>query len=165
MNAPAQLDNLNRAREDEDMDNANDTLRSEMGNGFRETNVRIDIMYRESNQRMDALHRLVDESIAELRRDTTENITELRRQTTENITEFRKEVNERIVELRREVNARVDRLEDRLEAQRRETQENFRLIEAKIDQVRSNVDVHFRWLVGLMLTSMLGIATLLVKVI
>jgi hypothetical protein len=35
MNASAQLDNRNRAREDEDMDNANDTLRSEISNGFR----------------------------------------------------------------------------------------------------------------------------------
>jgi chromosome segregation ATPase len=143
MNAPAQLDNLNRAREDEDMDNANDTLRSEMGNGFRETNARIDIMYRESNQRLDLLRRSVDENIAELRR----------------------EVNERINELRREVSARIDRSDDRFEQHRREMQENFRLIKTKIDQVRSNVDVHFRWLVGLMLTSMLGIATLLVKVV
>lgn len=119
------------------MDNANDTLRSEISNGFRETNARIDVMYRESNQRMDALHRLVDENIAELRR---------------------------------EVNARIDRLEDKLEAQRLETQQNFRLIEAKIDQVRgsvdqvrNNLDVNFRWLVGLMLTGILGTVGILIK--
>lgn len=143
MNAPAQLDNRNRAREDEDMDTTNDTLRSEMSNGFRETNARIDVMYRESNQRMDLLRRSVDENIAELRR----------------------EVNERINELRREVNARIDRSDERFEAHRREVQESFRLIEAKIEQLRVNVDVHFRWLTGLMLTSILGTVGILIKLI
>ncbi len=84
MNAPAQLDNRNRARKDEEMDSTHDTLRSEISNGCRESH-------------------------------------------------------------------------------RREMQESVRLIEARIEQLSVNVDVHFRWLKGLMPTSILGTVGILIK--
>ena len=84
MNAPAQLDNRNGARKDEEMDSTHDTLRSEISNGYRETH-------------------------------------------------------------------------------RRQMQESVRLIEARIEQLSVNVDVHFRWLTGLMPTSILGTVGILIK--
>lgn len=131
MKAPAQLDNRNRAHEDEAMDHANDTLRAEMNVRFQE--VRADLRQVDANFRnVDANFRNVDENF--------------------------REVNARIDALRIETYERIDQL-------RKETQDNFRLIEAKIDELRNRNDAQFRWLVGLMLTSMLGMAALLIKTI
>ena len=87
-----------------------------------------------------------------------------------------KELSARIEDLRRESNARIDGL-------RAEMLENFKLIDAKIERTRTELmasiqgvqdrldaqrrdhDRQFRWLVGLMLASLLGIAGMFAKAV
>jgi hypothetical protein len=124
------------------MDNANDTLRTEMNVRFQE--VRADFREVDANFRnVNANFRNVDGNFREVNA---------------RIDALRIETYERIDQLRKEVNGRIDEL-------RKETHDNFRLIEAKIDELRNRNDAQFRWLVGLMLTSMLGMAALLIKTI
>lgn len=91
MRSPAQLDNEQPARKDEDMDNATDKLRDDMNAAFREINAN----FREVNARIDALQR-----------ETAARIAELRQQT---LDQFRL-VDAKIDELRRETRARIDAL-------------------------------------------------------
>ncbi|MYM24684.1 hypothetical protein GTP46_18785 [Duganella sp. FT135W] len=78
MNALAQLDNGNRAAEDEEMDTAIDLLRQDMGARFDEGNARIADSHKEAIENT----RLVEAQIDELRRETTARIEALARETT-----------------------------------------------------------------------------------
>jgi hypothetical protein len=42
---------------------------------------------------------------------------------------------------------------------------NLRLIDAKIDHLRGDMHTQFRWLVGMLLSSIIGIAGILLKLL
>jgi hypothetical protein len=189
MNALAQLDNSYRAAEDGPMETTIDMLRNEIIEGFREVNARIDQSRRETDARIDSLrsetleqfklvhaaieqsrretdakiagvHReiqLVDAKITESHKETSARIDALSRDTTARIDALRSEISSKIDTLRAETTARIDALRSETSAR----------IEALNRETTSRIDgreVQFRWLVGLMVASLLGIAGLFFKV-
>ncbi len=145
------------------MDATIDIVRQEMKAGFKEVNGRLSELRREVTAR-----------IEDTRREVVTRIEETRREVLTRIDENQREVSARIDALRRESNARIDAL-------RAEMLDNFKLIDAKIERVRTESmaftqgvqnrrdddrkdhDRQFRWLIGLVFAALLGIAGMFAK--
>lgn len=95
--------------------------------------------FREVNARIDALNR-----------DTSAKIDTLNRDTSAKIDTSNRDTSAKIDALNRETSARIDAL--------------WRETNARIDALRDHSDTHFRWLVGMMLTMILGTGGLILKV-
>jgi hypothetical protein len=105
----AALDIGNRAAEDRGMDATIDIVWQEMNAGFKEVNARIEDHRKELSIRID----------------------DNRRELCARLDSLQKELFDRIQEQRREFTARIDAI-------RGEMLENFRVIDAKIEQVRAS---------------------------
>lgn len=161
--AMAVLDIGDRADEDIGMETETQMLRREVGEGFAGVNVRLDELRRETTQRID-----------ELRRETTQRIDLLRRETMDRLSEERRDTSARIDALHKEVLVRID--QSRKEASDNFMAQNARMFDfhrettARIDTViaeshkrMDRSDTQFRWLVGLMITSLLATAGLFAR--
>lgn len=179
--AIAVLDIGNRADEDNEMETDMQVLRRELGEGFAGVNARIDELRRETTQRIDELGRETTQRIDELRRETTERIDLMRQETTDRMSEARRDTNVRIDAL----HLRMDELHKvelaRIDDSRKETSDNYKALNAgmfdfhrettaRIDTViaesqrrMDRSDTQFRWLVGLMITSLLATAGLFAR--
>ena len=179
----AALDMGNRAAEDRDMDATIDTVRQEMNAGFKEVNARISELHREVTARIDDQRKELSTRIDDYRKELSARMDNQQKDLAARIDNQHRELSARIEELRRESNARIDGL-------RSEMLENFKLIDAKIEQAREETrasrresmasiqsvhdrldehrrdhDRQFRWLLGLMLASLLGIAGMFAKAV
>ena len=150
--AMAVLDTGNRADEDIGMETEMQMLRREVGEGFAGVNARIDELRRETTERIDRLRQETTDRISEERRDTSARIDALHKETLERIDQSRKEasdhsaaLNARMFDFHRETTARIDAV----------------LAESHKRMDRS--DTQFRWLVGLMITSLLATAGLFAR--
>ena len=150
--AMAVLDTGNRADEDSGMETEMQILRREVGEGFAGVNARIDELRRETTERIDRLRQETTDRILEERRDTTARIDALHKETLERIDQSRKEasdnsaaLNARMFDFHRETTARIDTM----------------IAESHKRMDRS--DMQFRWLVGLMITSLLATAGLFAR--
>ncbi|USX25626.1 hypothetical protein NHH73_24090 [Oxalobacteraceae bacterium OTU3CINTB1] len=150
--AMAVLDTGDRADEDSEMESEMQMLRREVGEGFAGVNARIDELRRETTERIDRLRQETTDRILEERRDTNARIDALHRETLARIDQSRKEasdnsasLNARMFDFHRETTARIDAV----------------LAESHKRMDRS--DVQFRWLVGLMITSLLATAGLFAR--
>ena len=150
--AMAVLDNGNRADEDRGMETEMQMLRREVGEGFAGVNARIDELRRETTERIDRLRQETTDRILEERRDTNARIDALHKETLERIDQSRKEasdnsaaLNARMFDFHRETTARIDAV----------------IAESRKRMDRS--DMQFRWLVGLMITSLLATAGLFAR--
>jgi hypothetical protein len=91
-----------------------------------------------------------------------------------------KEVNTRIDEVRREVTARIDELrketaenfkltEVKMDEARQQTRDNYRFLDMKLDEFRKEAsrhsEVQFRWMMGLLVTLLLGIGGLYARLV
>lgn len=172
----AALDMGNRAAEDRDMDATIDTVRQEMNAGFKEVNARISELHREVTARIDDHRKELSTRIDDHRKELSARMDNQQRDFAVRMESLQEEVSARIEELRRESNARIDGL-------RAEMLENFKLIDVKIERTRTELmasiqgvhdrldeqrrdhDRQFRWLVGLMLAGLLGIAGMFAKAV
>nr|WP_315216921.1 hypothetical protein [uncultured Duganella sp.] len=150
--AMAVLDNGNRADEDLGMETEMQILRREVGEGFAGVNARIDELRRETTERIDRLRQETTDRILEERRDANARIDALHKETLERIDQSRKEasdnsaaLNARMFDFHRETTARIDTM----------------IAESRKRMDRS--DMQFRWLVGLMITSLLATAGLFAR--
>ena len=159
-----------------------DSLRSETLEQFKLIHAAIEQSRQETDAKIAGLRseiRLVDAKITESHKETTARIDALGRDTTARIDALRSEVSGKIDALRSEVSSKIDalRLEtsSKIDALRTETtaridalrSESSARIEALNRETTSRIDgreVQFRWLVGLMVASLLGIAGLFFKV-
>lgn len=182
---PPKLGQTGEATMNAPMDNGRQ--QTDLGNGLREVNARIDTMHRESLERMDLLRQEVSASLREQAREVTarierleDNSLELHRETNARIDTMYRELNVRLEVLNRDSSARLDasnrdvsgkldalnrEVTARIELLRKEMLDNFRLVDAKIDHLRGDMHTQFRWLVGMLLSSILGIAGILHKLL
>jgi hypothetical protein len=190
--AMAVLDIGNRADEDNEMETDADLLRRDIGAGFNEVNARIDGVRRETTERVDELRRETTARIDALRNETAERIAELRRETILRMEDVSTKTAAHIAQLSQEMHARIDALDVKIDAVRRESLaaiadsrkealDHFLSLQAQMNELRRETtaridafsqeinrrmdrsDVQFRWLVGLMLTSLLATAGLFAR--
>ena len=186
----AALDIGNCVAEDRDMDATIDTIRQEMNAGFNEVNTR----FTEVNARISELHREVTARIDDQRKELSTRIDDYRKELSARMDNQQKDLAARMDNQHRELSARIEELcresNARIDGLRSEMLENFKLIDAKIEQAReetrasrresmasiqsvhdrldehrSDHDRQFRWLLGLMLASLLGIAGMFAKAV
>src|SRR5476649_1534864 len=118
-NALAQLDNGRGGAEDRDMSLEMESLRQEMGAGFKEVNARIDVLRHETATWID-----------ETRREVTARIDDLRKETADNF----KAVDAKTEQVRQETAVRIEQVWQ-------ETADNFKVVDSKIEQVRQETAV------------------------
>jgi len=157
--AMAVLDIGNRADEDIDMETEMQVVRREMGEGFAVVNVRIDELRRETSERIDRLRQETTDRILEERRDTNARIDALHGR----MDELHRETLARIDHSRRKSSDTSDALSARMFDFHRETAARIDAVIAESHKRMDRSDMQFRWLVGLMTTSLLATAGLFAR--
>lgn len=150
----------------------------------REMTERVDELRRETTARIDALRNETAERIAELRRETILRMEDVSTHTAAHIAQLSQQI--------REIQARIDALDVKIDAVRRESLaaiadsrkealDHFLSLQVQMNELRRETtaridafsqevnrrmdrgDVQFRWLVGLMVTSLLATAGLFAR--
>ena len=157
--AMAVLDAGNCVDEDIGMETEMQTLRREVGEGFAGVNARIDELRRETTERIDRLRQETTDRILEERRDTSARIDALHLR----MDELHKETLARIDQSRKEASDSSAALSARVFDLHRETTARIDAFSAESHKRMDRSDTHFRWLVGLMITSLLATAGLFAR--
>jgi hypothetical protein len=155
----AVLDNGNRAEEDIEMETETQMLRREVGEGFAGVNARIDELRRETTERIDRLRQETTDRILEERRDTSARIDALHLR----MYELHKETLARIDQSRKEASDNSTALNARMFDFHRETTARIDAFSTESHKRMDRSDMQFRWLVGLMITSLLATAGLFAR--
>ena len=157
--AMAVLDTGNRADEDSGMESEMQMLRREVGECFAGVNARIDELRRETTERIDRLRQESTDRILEERRDTSARIDALHRR----MDMLHKETLARIDDSRKEASDNLAAQNARMYDFHRETTARIDAFSAESHKRMDRSDAQFRWLVGLMITSLLATAGLFAR--